>query len=91
MFRRKRHNEPATEPAAEPSYMDHSHSAEDLEALMRLYTLQRGLLVADGPPADDPRLLLLDAQIDVCWRALVAVRVASIAIERFHAGGRLGG
>jgi hypothetical protein len=91
MFGRKRPKETGTDPASEPAYMNHPHTAEDLEALMRRYTLQRGVLVAEGPPPDDPRLLGLDAQIDVCWRALVAVRVASIAIQRFHPTGPLAG
>jgi hypothetical protein len=91
LFGRKRPNETGTGPASEPSYMHHSHTAQDLEALMRLYTLQRDVLVAEEPLADDPRLLGLDAQIDVCWRALVAVRVASIAIQRFQATGPLAG
>jgi hypothetical protein len=91
MFGRKRPKATEADPASKPSYMHQAHTAEDLEALMRRYALQRGALVAEGPPANDPRLLGLDAQIDVCWRALVAVRVASIAIQRFHATGPLAG
>jgi hypothetical protein len=68
-----------------------SDSGEDLETLMRHHTFQREALVVQGLPADNPRVLGLDALIDACRRALVAVQVSSIAIERFHSRGGMHG
>ena len=86
MFQRRRQRNTTAEPRVAPPFVHDPDAAEQLALLLRDFELRRVALLAKGLPADDPYVLGVDAQLDSCRAALIAARVASIAIDRY--GGR---